>query len=151
MRKKFTIYAALLEETKAGWIWIPKTNDIKSDLIKVTNPVKKKTIVCECRVIDDNFIDDYNKRRTKRIKKNEMNNIVVSEYYRNKLGDIKTEQQVELIVEESGNGIKGYIDRYLNAPFNHPDVYVRITARVAVWSLFLGGLALFFALLTIGK
>ncbi|GAI54707.1 unnamed protein product, partial [marine sediment metagenome] len=37
MRKKFTVYAALLEETKAGWIWIPEFENIKTDLIKITN------------------------------------------------------------------------------------------------------------------
>lgn len=146
VERKFKIYAALHEESKEGWVWIG-LKDIKSDFIKITNLEKGKSVICERRDIDDNFIKLYNKRETTEdIEEEEKENIIViNAYYRGKLGGLETQDEVLLEITETDS----IIDKYIKAPSDHPNLFVRASMILGSISIILGFLSFGLGLLSI--
>jgi len=143
MKRKFIIYAALYEESKEGWVWIPPSNDISSEFIRIINPKTRKCIVCEKRTLDDNYVEYYNNRRgTRKINKEDIERcVVISEYYRNKLGNIPTKEEVELEIVET-NKIRGH----LQGIWHHPNQYLRYGMTI---SMTLGAVSLIFGCISL--
>ena len=57
MRKRYTVFAALYDDTNQGWIWMPKEKGFNSrDYITLKSTETSKKITCTCRIIDDNFL-----------------------------------------------------------------------------------------------
>ena len=146
MKRKFIIYAALYEESKEGWVWIPPTNEINSEFIRIINPKTEKYIVCERRTLDDNYVKYYNNRHgARKINKEDIERcIVINEYYRNKLGNISTKEEVELEIVET-NKIRGY----LQGALHHPNQYLRYGIMSNILALIFGMLSLILGVLPV--
>ncbi len=140
MKKKLRVYAALQEESNAGWIWIPKNDSIKSiDVIKIS--CSDRSIVCVARIIDERFVSYY-AESPKRLPITDIERaIVISDYYRDNLGGIQTKNDYTFEIEK--------IPKYcclprLKAFWYHPDNAIKVATRLAVTSIVLGiiGIAL---------
>ena len=148
MERNLKIYAALFEESKEGWVWIPPIGDnIKSEFIKIIELRKRRYIVCEKRILDKNYIKVYNnKSTTKRIDENKIEeSIVINAFYRNKLGIDNTQEIVKLKIVEAN----GCIDKYISAPLHHPNSFVRMGIILGIISMILGVIGLLLGLISI--
>jgi hypothetical protein len=56
----YTIYAALSDEVKEGWVWLREPQMLAFTPIEIHNPVTGRSVYCECRRIDSNFMRKYN-------------------------------------------------------------------------------------------
>ncbi len=78
---EFKVFPSKLEESKEGWVWIPPGLKIETNFVEIKNPENKKKIVCEKRVLDDNYIKNHEGLRGEAKWKDEC--IVINEFYRN--------------------------------------------------------------------
>lgn len=138
--KKYRIYASVTEESKEGWVWISPSDNLTSEFVKIENPKSGKSIICERRIIDENYIKNYNSREGTINIKNDGNVLILNNSFRTQLGGIPTQSEVTLEIKEA-NGI---IEKYISAPLHHPHPFVRISIELGLISVFLGliGLAL---------
>ena len=146
MKKKaeLYVYASLNEESKEGWVWIPCIKGIESNFIKIRNLETKKHIICEKRLLDENYINRYNNRKTTRnitIDKC----IIINEYYRSELGNISPGKKINFEITD----VKCPIWKYIYAPLKHPNPYVRASIILGIISLTLGALSILLSILTI--
>jgi len=132
--KKHKIFVALHEEANEGWVWIPKgIVPSGSNLICLKNTQNGRKVYCSCRTIDENFQEYYNdeNRRTHKISKND-NPIVISGYYRNKLG-LESNYEYELDITSTRNPIN-----WIRALVNHPNNAIQLATWLAIISIFIG-------------
>jgi hypothetical protein len=131
---KYRTFAALAEESNIGWVWLWETAELKSRMIvKIVHNGRK--VFCECRTIEDNFIDQYNQPPRISIPKTVDNTLVISKWYRDVLGGIKTQDYVQLAITPAEIPFW----RTVRAAAHHPDVMVRLAAYlgvIGVWSGF---------------
>jgi hypothetical protein len=100
-------------------------------IVKIVHNGRK--VFCECRTIDANFIDQYNQPPRIPIPKTADNTLVISKWYRDVLGGIKTQDDVQLAITPA----KIPFWRTVRAAAHHPDVMVRLAAYlgvIGVWS-----------------
>jgi len=147
MKKEFTIYASLHEESKEGWVWIPPLENIESEIIKITNPKVGRSIICEKRILDENHIKYYNKRPSTKNINNRQECIITNDYYRNKLGNLCTKEKVMLEIVEAN----GLINKYIRAPLCHPNPFLRMCIQLGIISVILGSIGLILGLISIFK
>ena len=139
MNKKMIPYASLHEESKSGWVWVPPSEDLNSEFIEIINKENQKSIICERRIIDDNYIERYNKGNTKKIKSDDVDTIfIINEYYRNKLGGLATQKGVELNILNAD----GFCNERIKAYLDHPDPYLRMGIILGMIFVGLGILSL---------
>jgi len=133
MRKRYTVFAALYDDTNQGWIWMPKEKGFNSrDYITLKSTETSKKITCTCRIIDDNFLTYYN--QPPRINIQDPNlALVISAYYRDMLGELKTGETYEFEIEKVG---KFNYRRKIIAILHHPDNGIKIAACLAIISIF---------------
>ena len=133
--KQYQIFAALHEEANLPWVWL-SSDCIESRAIvriKRTNP--NKSVSCQARIIDENFKTYYNRETRNHI--NDTDALVISDWYRGKLGGIKTGNKCSLGVQVD-NWALGWFRLYRH----HPDKVVRIAFCLGVVSVVLGILSL---------
>ena len=96
IKKKYKVFAALHDETSSGQIWMPQEDGFVSrDYITIKAITIGKKVNCICRIIDDNFIDSYNKsKRTEKIT-DKNKSIVISAYYRDMLGGLEKKKEYD--------------------------------------------------------
>lgn len=138
--KKYRICASLSEEAKEGWVWISPSNDLTSEFVKIENPESGKSIICERRIVDENYIKNYNSRKGTINIKNDDNVLILNDSFRTKLGGISTQSEISLEIKDAN----GLIEKYISAPLHHPHPFVRIGIKLGLISVFSGliGLAL---------
>ena len=81
-------FPALHDETKEGWVWVyPQIGrQAPSTHIRISNPKSRRSVVCEQRVIDKNFISHYNEANAgSRFLPRDQKVIVASWHYRQRL------------------------------------------------------------------
>jgi hypothetical protein len=60
--KEFRVIAALHEETDKGWVWFRDTTGLASRrTIKLSRQDKRRSIYCEFRNLDSNFVKQYDR------------------------------------------------------------------------------------------
>ena len=141
---KFKIYAAKIEDMNQGWIWLGGHDKLaQRSVVRLSNGDTWKRVYCEVLKIDENFIRDYNRPEKYRIPINDLKStLVVSEWYRTRLGlERNTEAEIELT---SANGFCGR----LYACLQHPQVVVRLSTRLGIWSVFLSAIGIILAVAT---
>jgi hypothetical protein len=145
VEKPYRIYAALSDETNAGWIWFSCPPLPTRTIVKVRHPKNSRVVYCESRKIDHNFVREYNKPPRTNID-NSCEALVLSEWYRNALGGFATSSM-------SGDQVKLEITtaqipvlRSLRACCHHPDIAVRVGTRLGVLGTWLGLVGLVAAL-----
>jgi hypothetical protein len=144
---EYIVRAALRDEPNDGWVWIcgPAAAELRSRMVVKIRPVRCwRAVYTEVRVIDCNFLHDYNEdSKKRRIDIHPAKDtIVIAEWYRNGLG-IRTSgrddtPKIELSIKRARLwGLKS-----LRAACHHPDPVVRLGTRLGVLGVWLGLVAL---------
>src|SRR5712692_9513659 len=108
---KYKIYAALHEESNAGWVWLKNANLKSRTVVKLNNPSSHKSVFFECRIIDKNFVRLYKERQhTLKIQGQEdCSPLVISDWFRDATGPGEPGHEVELEVSPTRCPIWGTI------------------------------------------
>lgn len=134
---KYKIYPTLHEESNNGWVWLFRADSDPRSVIRLCH--KGRTVYCEWRRIDENFIAVYNSRlRTDTLSRENQDTLVVSDWYRRALEIKNGEAEVE-------TGKAGWWGE-LKAGSQHPDPRVRLATRLGILGAWLGLSGLLFAL-----
>lgn len=147
MEKPYRIFAALSDESNEGWIWFKDPLFPTRTIVKVRNPETGHKIFSESRKIDTNFLIRYNERPHTVFLNNPGEALVISEWYRDALGAIKTtcHSKKPLDLDITSAKIPGW--RSLRASCHHPDIAVRVGTRLGVLGTWLGLVGLVAAVL----
>jgi len=137
----YKILAATRVDMNEGWVWISDRNFQPRSVIKITYKKNNKSIYCEALKIDENFIKEYNQPPRYNINANE-NTIVMNDWYRKRLGGIKTKQKYDLEIS-----VKNTWWGKLRASTGHPQIVVRHAIWFAFIGLVLGVLSMFMTLI----
>ena len=136
-KMRYQIRSALHEETKEGWVWISPVQDARATHVRIRNPDSGRTVICEQRVIDENFRRVYNARELTLDIPSEGNVLVISSYYRNLLEGFDTNIAKDLELTP----VRGPVAS-LRAGYRHPSSAVRAAVTLGILSFALGILAL---------
>ena len=139
MSRQLKIYAALREEIDDGHVWLSQKSLKPRCVVKIQ--ANGKTVYCEVRQIDDNFIDHYNKDKSGRLPiEDRESSIVMGYWHRAKLGDgnepLQTGSTECFLVEKALPGWGG-----IRAGWDHPQIVVRTAMGLALLSVVLGVLS----------
>lgn len=141
MKANFLIQATIAEETLEPWVWMNDKIITTNKYIIIENSKEGKSIKTFKRTIDKNFMNTYNSNETKKIKlDSETNYLILSEYYRFKLG-ISKNTLVSLEVYEAS-----WWQIVFKHHWRHPNPAVQFANRLSIISIIL---AIFSFLLTI--
>ena len=159
MDQDFELFAALYEDVQNGVVWIrtaePKLTS--RSVVEIANPDTRMSVFCEALSIDRNFADRYDSRFKRnftetpytfssRMLANGAPAIVISEWYRRKLGIDRREGPVRLQVT-SPSGWRACWGK-LRACLDHPQTVVRVAMWLAIASVLLGALGAFLGFLS---
>ena len=142
MDGKVKIRASLKTDSMEGWGWISKQLINENGFYKIENPNKKK-IICYLRIIDNNFIKNYNLGSTNKIKKKD-NTLIINEYYRNRLNVSQSNESYELKFKKCSS-----LKKFFSFDYLHPNPYVRQNSKLTILSIILGIISLGFAISSI--
>jgi hypothetical protein len=163
----YRVFSALHEDTDKGWAWLYLEDTggfVSRTTIKIVSPDVKRSVYCEYRAIDSNFIKRYDRSEFTRCiyfaNKHETQSgqldvaslgkvVVLSDWYRQALGGIETTHGAR-----DGQKLEIYKPRFalwadLRAACQHPEPGVRVATRVAILGTWLGVTALLPALVEI--
>ncbi|MGD0785071.1 MAG: hypothetical protein ABR969_04590 [Sedimentisphaerales bacterium] len=125
------VFASLHEESREPWIWVPNNIGVKSgNVVRVLCTSTQKKIWCICRILDNNFVREYNRNDTFGIKNENDSVVVISKHYRDKLGIQNTGNKYEFKISRS-LPIWGTVRTILD----HPDPCYRFLFWLAVISI----------------
>lgn len=137
---KWLVYPALHEEAKEGWVWASRLDEPTIPHVLLKNLTNGRRVVCEQRLVDDNFRRTYNQKPRADLPHAE-DFLVVSAYYRGLLGlHIVAGDAADLEVLPSRGPIAG-----LRAGTTHPSSAVRTATWLGILSALLGALSLMLA------
>lgn len=142
MQGEIKILSSLTIDSMEGWGWISKQLINENGFYKIHHS-NEKQIICYLRVIDKNFIKNYNSGNTYTIDKSD-NILILNEYYRNQLGVYDSNKQYNLKIGKCNRFMKFFSFDYL-----HPNPYVRQNSRLTILSFVLGILSLGLTIYTI--
>jgi hypothetical protein len=135
---RYRIFAALYEETTAGWVWLATPRIAPHRLITLENEGSEshRIVYCEARSLDENFIALYNsKPHTKKIDPSKYGDVlVVGDWYRQALDISGTQTEADIDVVQQKNPIWPA----LRAGSQHPDPTVRLANRLGLLGAWLG-------------
>ena len=146
---EYIIRAALHDETNDGWVWTRK--QVSRTVIRITNPANGRFVYCQAREIDDNFERQYNEKPRHNLTQHDT--VVMSQWYRDALGGIKTTHpnnktgRVELNIRPVGYLHKWWVP--LRVAAHHPEIVVRIGVTLGVLGFGLGLVSLLPSMLEI--
>jgi hypothetical protein len=147
----YSVYAALHDESDKGWVWSKRGDILTRTIVLLKNTRARRSVYCEYREMDHNFVNRYNEAHKSFDPKYSLptnpkqweNLLVISGWYRDALGRIKSQTTVDLeIVKPSFSSWAA-----LRAACQHPDPGVRVATRLAVIGTWLGLVGLLFAVL----
>ena len=133
---KYKVFTALKEDINSGWVWICDKTISERAIVKIRKINSKKRIYCEALSIDENFLREYNTMPRIFIK-NPSSSIVVNSWYRKQLGNIKPQSECDLAIKKVDNTYGK-----IRASLKHPQVAVRMTTKIALWSVVLAILSI---------
>jgi len=149
----YSVYAALHDESDKGWAWSKRRGILTRTIVLLKNKSTRRSVYCEYREMDHNFVNRYNKAHESFDPKYSLPTnpkqwedlLVINGWYRDALGRIKAQTAVDLeIVKPSFSPWAA-----LRAACQHPDPGVRVATRLAVMGTWLGLLGLLFAVLSL--
>jgi hypothetical protein len=105
-------------------------------VVQIRHRGNKKAVYCEAIYIGENFLNHYNQQGRFHIEQNE-NSIAINEWYRAKLGILRTqiEEDLDIEITDSWRG-------RLSACLQHPQIIVRLATWLGLMSVFLGMLGI---------
>jgi hypothetical protein len=139
---KLRVFASLVDDMNHGWTWVPEKVMRERAVVKIKNVDAGKSVFCEVLPIGENYLHRYNaNNRTHQII-DANSTIVVSEWYRRKLGVDNTFDTVDFEISICENAYG-----HLRACFHHPQIVVRLATELGVISASLGLLSVIMAIL----
>jgi hypothetical protein len=145
------VYAARHDESDKGWVWSKKEGTLTRTIVLLKNREKKRSVYCEYRELDRNFVNLYNDEHRGFDPKYSLPTnpaqwkdiIIIGGWYRDALGHIKQQSTIDLDI------VKPLLSSWagLRAACQHPDPGVRVATRLAVIGTWLGVIGLLFAVL----
>lgn len=147
----FKIMAALFEESNSGWVWLDVEGFETRDYVKISRYDQKErrkyTTYCQVRIIDKAYVRLYNRKAPKKINISLHHNfIIMNGYYRNKLGNLKPGEKVDLEIKRIA---KPNIFELLRTFTGHPDKAIVVSSWLGILSFCLGFLSLIFAIIAL--
>jgi hypothetical protein len=127
------IYASLDDDISEGFVWLKKSDLPHRCPVKIRNPENRRSVFCETLQFEQNFLRRYNQPPRITIA-NEESSIVMSTWYRARLGGLETQKEYPL--EVTGAGWWGK----MRACMDHPQLVVRVAFWLGVLSIVLGGI-----------
>ncbi|HEV3091295.1 MAG TPA: hypothetical protein VGX91_07635 [Candidatus Cybelea sp.] len=149
MIEAFMVHAALAEEEDDGWVWLDSTFPTRT-VVKVERKHEGRalTVYCQSRKLDHNYVRRYNSADTNKIDTaNWPHVMVMNEWYRDKLGSLKTMQTVELRVTATSKAWRWLWN--LRAVIEHPNIVARIGAKLGILGAVLGVLGAVLGIISI--
>lgn len=136
----YIIRAALREEVNDGWVWLDGFPS--RTVIEIKNSDTDRTVICQARKFDDNFIKYYNKSDSGRYMiEIGCNIIVMSDWYRDVLGIPGTtadDNRIDRVTLTVRSYEKWKCWGHLRAACHHPDIVVRLGTRLGALGAGLG-------------
>jgi hypothetical protein len=135
-----TIYAALSEHFSEGFVWLRRDGLPPRGVVKITNCGNSRRVFCQALQFDANFLSEYNERKRTLPIGSPESSIVMSYWYRAKLGDqgkaveCGASPLLRIAAPRSWN-------RWcwgLRACMQHPQLAMRVAVRLALLSIALG-------------
>jgi hypothetical protein len=136
------IFAALHDDAHQGWIWLQDARLPARCVVKISNPINGKSVYCEALQIDTNFLVKYNQSPRFNIT-DPASSLVVSDWFRAKLGGLSTQANTALIIKPS----ESWRGRF-KACTDHPQIVVRVAAWLGAIGLILGIVGLILGVLS---
>lgn len=127
------IYACLTDDVSDGFVWLSRPGLPSRAIVKITSPENRRSIHCEALQFDENFVRHYNESPSRIKIENQDDSIVMSGWYRAKLGDLERQRDYPLKVVIA-NGAAGK----LLACIGHPQVAIRVAVWLGIISVALG-------------
>ena len=125
----------MTEDINQGWIWIRDSSISGRRLVRIDNPHCDKTVFCEAISFKDdpNFLRLYNDEYRFQIPDDDSPTIVMSAWYRTRLGDIKPDktESTELDIVLTGDLPCAQI----KAALSHPQMIVKTATVLAILSI----------------
>jgi hypothetical protein len=137
------LFAALREDTQQGWVWLENSSLTMRSIVKIKNTENDKSVYCEALQIDKNFLKTYNQEPRHAITDTK-NTLVISGWYRAKLGDLKTQSDASLVITACNSWWGKF-----RACTHHPQVIVRVAAWLGLVSVILGLLGVIISLVSL--
>ncbi|MGF1689645.1 hypothetical protein [Photobacterium kagoshimensis] len=125
--------ASKVEDIAAPFVWTVGIDVDHKEIVQIKNLTKKKKVWVEILNGTDNFIKNYNDRKTISIKSSDKT-LIASEWYRKLLGLDKNQiNKIEIKHSKFPLFIKTFL-----AAKSHPDTNVRLATYLAILSVILG-------------
>ena len=128
------VYASLDDDISEGFVWLQKPELPARCVVKIESPDGRYVVYCEALQIEANFLKQYNQTPRYDILA-PASAIVLSSWYRAKLGQLETQEEYQLEITRADN----WWGR-LRACMQHPQIVVRVAAWLGVVSVALGAL-----------
>jgi hypothetical protein len=132
---KMKVFASLAEDINNGWVWVPEHIVRERTVVRITNKNSGKVVYCEALQIGENYLKRYNTNDKTYPIKDKDASVVMSEWYRKRLGIAKTQDEIELDVVPKDNPWG-----HIKASLHHPQSVVRLAMELAILSAVLGAL-----------
>lgn len=130
---KLKVFASLAEDINSGWVWVPESFVGERTVVRIRHKKTGKAVYCEALQVGGNYLKRYNtNERTKKITDKDAS-IVMSEWYRKKLGVENTQEEIEFVIVAKNNPWG-----HLRASLQHPQIVVRLAMELAILSVVLG-------------
>jgi hypothetical protein len=150
---EYDIYAALSDDDKDGWVWLQEPHLPPFTPIEIHNPKTGRSVYCECRLIDENFLRNYN-QRPRVVIEDAAKALVISGWYRDALGGIETARHSGHRAQLKIRRLRLLGWRQVRCACHHPDAIARIGTRLGIlgaWLGFIGLLPVVLELLDVQK
>jgi hypothetical protein len=137
------IYASLDDHIGEGFVWLQRSGLPTRCVVKISNPDSKRAVFCEILQLEENFLKRYNQAPRYTIK-DPASSIVMSAWYRIRLGSLETQRDyaLEVILADSWCG-------KIRVCMHHPQIVVRVAVWLGVVSVALGALGVILGVISV--
>ncbi len=126
------VYAALTDDISEGHVWVERPGFPERCVVKIRNRGNGQTVFCEALQFETNFLNQYNQSPRATIE-NPAYSIVMSYWYRARLGGLETQKDYPLDVT-AAPPLWGQI----RASMQHPQLVIRVAVWLGIVSVALG-------------
>jgi hypothetical protein len=139
----YKIYASLDDHIGEGFVWLQKSDLLARCVVKITNPEMKRVVFCEALQFEENFLKRYNQPPRYTIQ-NPGSSIVMSGWYRSRLGGLQTQRAYDLEVVTADSWCSK-----IRACVHHPQIVVRVAVWLGLGSVALGAIGLILGVISV--
>jgi hypothetical protein len=133
----YRVYASLFEHMNDGFVWLKRPDLHTRSVVKITCSLAKSAVFCEALQLEENFLTQYNSSGLRAKIETPETSIVMSSWYRKRLGNLKTHHEYPLQID-----IADSLWGKSRACMQHPQNVVRVAMWLGIVSVGLGALGL---------